>query len=192
MVNKKLILIGALLFYSCASFSVAQDSSILDKQPDFDINGMKLGDKLTVAFFNKHCSSANIDNAEIECKQKIKLNGIKLSILYFFHNGKLIALSFNYPSSKYSDLIDVYTKKFELSPHSNTEEPILLSTGAKYTNKKVSWNTASGEFVIQQYWNNLKKGSAHLSSTEYDKYKLSKSEKFNEGIIEKIFGDIFD
>ncbi len=179
------------LFYSCAVFSGVPDSSTIVKQLEFDINGMKLDDKLTTEFFNKYCPSREKGNSEIECKQSLKLKGVKLSILYFFYDAKLLAISFYYPSSKYSDLIEIYTRKFSQLPE-NKEEPILLSTGVKYTNKKASWNTTSGEFVIEQYWNSFKKGSAHLLSAEYEKYKIKKSKIDEESILEQIFGDIIN
>lgn len=192
MISKKIIL-TSILFYSCVSFSGEPGSASLNKQLEFDINSMKIGDKLTEEFFNKYCPPLSKDNAEIECKQNFKLNEIKLSIRYFFYNAKLITISFVYPSSKYNDLIKTYTEKFSESPHNTKEESVLLSTGVEYTNQKASWNTISGEFVIEKYWNNFKKGYAHLLSTEYEKYKIKKSEgNNNEGIFKKIFGDILD
>jgi hypothetical protein len=191
VISKKIILV-VFLFYSCTAFSGTPDSSTLDKPLKFDLNGVKPGDKLTEEFFNKHCPSRLKGSSEIECKQRLELNGIKISILYFFYDEKLLAISFNYPSLQYDDLIRTYTRKFSRPPHNKKEDPILLSTGVKYTNKKASWNTASGEFVIEQYWNGFNKGSAHLLSLEYEKYKIRKSKESTEGVIEKIFGDIFD
>ncbi|MBL1142697.1 MAG: hypothetical protein HND53_11760 [Proteobacteria bacterium] len=186
------MLIGTLL-YSSASYSGVHDlPNVIDNLPDFEFNNMKLGDNLSTVFFDKYCPAALKDSAEIECKQKTELSGINLSILYFFYNKKLLAISFNFPSSNYNDLIDIYTEKFSQSPHSNSEEPLLLNTETKYINEKSSWNTTSGEFVIAKYWNNVKKGSAHIMSNDYEKYKVDKREKLNEGIFKRIYRAIFD
>jgi hypothetical protein len=191
-VNSKKILFLCILSYSCAAFSVAQDSSVPINKIDFEIGGIKLGDTLTESFSKQHCQYSLKDNEEVECKRIINFHSIKLSILYFFYDEKLLAISIKYPSSNYNDLIKIYTKKFSQSPHNEKAEPIFLREGDSHVNMKTSWNTTSGKFVIEKYGNSFQKGIAYLSSEDYGKYKTKKKEEINPGVMRKLFGDIFD
>jgi hypothetical protein len=188
LIPKKIISIGAVLFLF-SPFSMASDAA---EQIKFDINGIELGDKLSEVFFNKYCPSKYKGKSEIECKQKISLDGINLSIIYFYYDAKLLAISIDYPSFQYGDLIKTYTRKFNKSPHNNKQEAILISTGEEYTNKQSSWKTMSGEFVIEKYGNNFKRGIAYLSSFDYEEYKIKKNEAINPEFLDKLFGDIFN
>jgi hypothetical protein len=194
LLRNKVILLAILLF-SCSAYSTAQDSIVSSRQVKFDIDGVKLGDKLKESFFSKYCPSIPSDSDEIECKNNIELDGIKLSIVYFFYKSRLLAVTINYPSLKYDNLIKTYTTKFSQSPHNNQEESILLSTGVEYKNEKSSWNTISGKFVIEKYGNSLQKGVAYLFSREYERYKIKKTEEIqrsDQSFLKIIFGNIFD
>jgi len=187
LIPKKIISIGAALFLF-SPFSMASDAA---EQIKFDINGVELGDKLSEVFFNKYCPPKYKGKSEIECKQNISLDGINLSIIYFYYDAKLLAISIDYPSSQYGNLIKTYTRKFDKSPHDNKQEAILISTGEEYTNELSSWKTMSGEFVIEKYGNNFKRGTAYLLSYAYEDYKIKKSEAIDSGFLDKLFGDIF-
>jgi hypothetical protein len=191
MMSKIILIATITLFFSGIAFSAVPDSAVPVKQIEFDIDGLMLGDELTETFFNQYCPSRSKGKNSIECKRSLKLNGIKLSVLYFFHDHRLLAISISYLSSEYRALIKTYKRKFSQSP-SNVEEPILLSTGVEYTNIKSSWSTTSGEFVIEKYGNNFKKGIAYLLSDKYEKYKEKKKEEMSPGFIKKIFGDIIN
>jgi hypothetical protein len=191
MINKLILVLAVTLFLSGNAFSAVTYSSTSFKQVEFDINGIKIGDELTEKFFNKYCFSELKDSDSIECKQRIKFNDVTLSVLYFFYDAKLLAISITYPSSQYKTLVDSYKKKFTISPFKQSE-PILVSTDEKYINEKSSWNTTSGEFVVERYGNSLKKGIAYLMSDEYEKYVIKKKEEINPGIFRKIFGNILD
>jgi len=191
MIRKILLIAIAALLFSESAFSVTEGSEASFKQVEFDINGNKVGDKLTKEFFNQYCPSESKDKEYIECKETIELNGVKLSILYFFYDTKLLAISMSYPSSQYDLLINTYTKKFSTSAFSK-DEPILVANSVEFTNKKSSWNTISGKFVIEKYGTGFTKGIAYLKSDGYEQYVVKKKEEIEPGIIEKIFGDIFD
>jgi hypothetical protein len=191
--RKKVILLGILLF-SCSAYSAARDSIVSSRQVNFDIDGVKLGDKLKESFFSQYCPSMQSDSDEIECRNIIEMDGVKLSIVYFFYESRLLAITIKYPSQRYADLIKTYTTKFSQSPHNNQEESILLSTGIEYKNEKSSWNTISGKFVVEKYGSSLQKGVAYLFSREYERYKIKKVEEIkrsDQSFIRKIFGDIF-
>ncbi len=191
MISKKLFYSCMLIFFCNASSAVTDPSNSIDPIV-FDIDGVKIGDTLPDNFFNQYCHHAIKGNKEVECKKTIELNNIKLSILYFVYNEKLLAISINYPSSEYTALINTYTQIFSEKPHNKKEEPVLLSTGIEYTNKKTSWNTMSGEFVIEKYGTSFQKGIAYILSNEYEEYKAIKKEEINPGVMRKLFGDIFN
>ncbi len=188
MIRQITLIATAALFFSGPVFSAVADSS---RQKEFDINGMKIGDKLTEEFFAQHCPSKSKDSKVVECKQKTELSGVQLSILYFFYDARLLAISMAYPSSHYKTLKKTYTKKFSTSPFSKNE-PILVGNSVEFTNKKSSWNTISGKFVIEKYGTGFTKGIAYLKSDEYERYVVKKKEDVSPGIFKKIFGDIFD
>jgi hypothetical protein len=190
VIIKKVLLITTLLFYSCFSYSV-EEEPVVTSPLIFEINEMKIGDVLTEEFFAKNCPASLKDSAEIECKQKIKLDEISLSVLYFFYDKKLLAISFNFSSTNYNELIAIYTKRFQRSPQLS-EKLIVLNTGDEHINESAKWNMNAGEFVIEKYWNNLKKGSAQLVSSDYLKYKGDKSEVEEESFFKKVFRNMFD
>ena len=189
--TSKNIMLFSLLLYSCASHSLAKNSTSVVK-PDFDINGVRLGDELSESFFKKHCPVKLKDSEEIECKKRVELDGIKLSIVYFFYKEKLLGLMVNYPSSNYNDLVNVYTKIFSQPPHSNISEKLLLNTDDQYINEKVSWDTTSGEFEISKYWNNLKTGAAIIVSSDYENYKAEKTGLLQEGFFKRMYRIYFE
>lgn len=188
MLNNKLIFMAMVILFFTGTVFAENPEAI--KQVEFDLDGMKPGDRLTKEFLNKYCPSRLRDNETVECRQSLNLDGIDLSILYFFSNARLLAISINYPSSEYKSLIETYTRKFSQSP-SSKEEPILLSTGVEYTNIKSSWNTTSGEFVVEKYGTNFNKGVAYLLSDGYENYKIKKAEEVKSGVMKKLFGDIY-
>lgn len=157
------------------------------EQIDFDINGLKVGDKLTEEFFNNYCSKEDRKKKEIECKQELKINEIPVTAIYFYYDSSLISILLTYKSDLYHDLVKAYTIKFKHDPHKNIEEPINLRTGVQYTNKKVLWITTSGNFIIEKYSNNFNKGNAHLDSNKYIQYLAKKKSKRNDNRRYKIF-----
>ena len=171
-------------------FFFAADVNAIEKI-EFDINGLKIGDKLTDEFFNNYCSKKNRGKKEIECKQKLKIDEIPVTAIYFYYDFSLISVLLTYNSDLYDDLVKAYKIKFRHFPDKNIEEPINLRTGVQYTNQKVLWVTTSGDFIIEKYSNSFHDGNAYLKSNEYVKYLEKKKNDSNDGILKRIFSKIF-
>lgn len=188
---RKLIFISVIsLFYPCASCYAYAESLDSLKKSDFDINGLRIGDELSEKFLNKYCPFRH-DDKTIECKQNVILGGVKLSVLYFFHDEKLLSISFEYPSSEYHSLVNNFKRKLSKLP-SREVETISTGTGDKYMNNISSWDTNDGMFVIKKYGTSLTKGVAYLKSDRYEDYLNDKKKDYTPGYFKKIFGNIFD
>ena len=173
------------LFYLCALFFVTAVNA--DEQIEFDINGLKIGDKLTEDFYNNYCPKKDGKTEELECKQELKINEIQVTALYFYYDATLISILLTYRSNLYNDLVKSYTKKFKHSPHKKIKELITLATGEKYSNEKASWVTTSGNLIIEKYGNNFSTGYVRLESNEYIKYLEEKKSSLTDSEIKKIF-----
>ena len=159
---------------------------------DFNVDGLRVGDKLNEEFEKSYCLKKRKIKKEIECKKKIKINEIDVMARYFFYDSSLVTISLIYDARFYNDLVKSYANKFSRRPHENIREEIYLDENEKYTNEKVLWKTHSGDFAIEKYWNNFTKGYAYLESPEYLKYRKRKENEINGGIMKKVFGDFFN
>lgn len=166
MIIIKILCFLPALFFASGAYAI--------EQVKFDINGLNVGDKLTGEFSSQYCPERTKGKKEIECRRKLTIDGVRVSALYFFLDSSLVTISLSYKSEQYNDLVKAYSKKFSKSPDKRSEESIVLSTGKKYTNKKVLWDTVSGNFIIEKYGNNFIRGYAHLDSHEYIKYMAEK------------------
>ena len=181
--NKRLFLVIFLL----SSVNVNAKEEV-----EFDINGVRVGDKLNEEFEKRHCLEKQKIKKEVECKNKTRVNGVDVTARYFFYDSSLLTISLIYDSRFYNELVKSYSNKFSRRPHENIKEVIYHGEGERHTNKKVLWRTHSGNFAIEKYWNNFTKGYAYLESPEYIKYKQRKKDEVNGGIMKKIFGDFFN
>lgn len=193
MLFKNLFILPVLFFASSVNAIEQIEPDIIDLDIiEFEINGLKVGDKLTSEFFDDNCSKKDKGKIEIECKRKQDIDGVQVSVLYLFYDSSLATVSFRYKSEMYPELVKAYSKKFSHLPHKIIEEPIILSTGEEYTNEKVLWATASGDYYIEKYGNNFNQGYAHLDSHKYLQYVAEKKSERNDSNIGKIFRGLFD
>ncbi|MFT5451821.1 MAG: hypothetical protein ACI9N9_001307, partial [Enterobacterales bacterium] len=162
------------------------------EKPEFDIDGLKIGDKLTEEFSGKYCPIKNNGSKEIECKRKYDINGIPVSVLYLFYGDSLVTVSLSFESKVYSKLVRAYQNKYLDSPYEQFKEPILLGNGEEFTNEKALWSTTAGDFVVEKYGHNFTEGYAHLDSHKYSKYINKKVNQRNGGNLISFFSEIFD
>ena len=161
------------------------------EKPEFDIDGLKIGDELTEEFSEQYCRNGDSEKREIECKRKQKIDGVDVSILYLFYDASLVTVSLSFDSKDFSKLVWVYRNKYLDSPYDQFEEPISLGDGMEYTNEKVLWSTNSGDFIIEKYGHNFIKGYAHLDSKKYNKYANKKKIQRNGGKLASLFSELF-
>ena len=162
-----------------------------NEQPEFDIDGLKIGDKITKEFSEQYCPIIKNDSKEIECKRNQSINGVPVSVLYLFYDDSLVTISLSFESKSFSKLVRVYRNKYLDSPYDKFEEPILLGNGVEYTNEKVLWSTTAGEFVIEKYGHNFTEGYAHLDSDKYSKYIKRKVNQRSGGKLISLFSELF-
>jgi hypothetical protein len=193
MLFKNLLILSVLFFASSANAIEQTELDIIELDIiEFEINGLKVGDKLTEDFFDNYCAKRDKGKKEIECKRKQNINGVQVSVLYLFYDSSFATVSLSYKSQMYDELVKAYSRKFSHSPHKIIEEPIILRTGVEYTNEKVLWATAAGDFYIEKYGNNFERGYAHLDSHEYIKYVAKKKSERSSSNIGKIFRGLFN
>lgn len=172
-------------------FLIAASNVNAIEQIDFELNGLKVGDKLTEQFKKKYCPKKSEGKKELECKKELTINGVDVSARFFFNDLSLITVSLTYDSKTYPDLVKAYSKSFSRGPHKNIKEAIDIGTGKKYTNEKVLWKTNSGDFTIEKYGSNLTRGYAYLNSPEYIQYLETKEKPADVGTIRNIFNQVF-
>ena len=161
------------------------------EKPEFDIDGLKIGDELTEEFSELYCRNKASGKREIECKQQLKIDGVPVSALYLFYDASLVTVSLSFESKVFSKLVRVYEDKYLDFPYNEVEEPVVLGDGAEYTNEKVLWATTSGNFVIEKYGHSLTKGYAHLDSQKYNKYVNKKKIQRSGGKLANLFSELF-
>jgi len=159
--------------------------------PEFDIDGLNIGDGLTEEFSEQYCRNSDSGKREIECKRKHKIDGVPVSVLYLFYDASLVTVSLSFDSEAFPKLVRVYEDKYLGFPYAATEEPVVLGDEVKYTNKKVLWVTASGDFIIEKYGHNLTEGYAYLDSQRYNKYANKKKIQRNGGKLANLFSELF-
>jgi hypothetical protein len=142
----------------------------------FDITGMKVGDRLTEKFAYSRCPGKDEGKPDIQCHEFIKIESGEILILYQFDDFKLVGVSLSFESDLFNDVVKAYTSKFGVSPHKTYQEPVVTRAGVKYTNEVVSWNTDSGEFVVEKYGGRVDKGHAQLRSPAWVRYIEKKKE----------------
>jgi hypothetical protein len=178
-----------LLYLSVFLMSTSVNAS---EKPEFDIDGLKIGDKLTEEFSEQYCSNKNSGRKEVECKRNQKINGIPVSVLYLFYDDSLVTVSLSFKSKVFSKLVRAYRNKYLDSPYDQIEEPILLGNGEEFTNEKALWSTTAGDFVVEKYGHNFTEGYAHLDSHKYSKYINKKANQRNGDNLISFFSEIFD
>lgn len=178
---KKLVFLS-FLFYAFNANAI--------EQINFDIDGLKVGNKLTQEFASNYCPQKSKEEIELECKRKLNIGGVNVSALYFFYNLSLVSVSLSFESNAYHDLVKAYSRKFLHKPHKDIREAIDLNTGEQYTNNKVLWVTDSGSFFIEKYGNNFTRGYAYLNSPEYIEYVEEKKAQRGKGTIRRIFNEV--
>ncbi len=161
------------------------------EKPEFDINGLKIGDELTEEFSEQYCRNRNSEKREIECKRKQKIDGVPVSVLYLFYDASLVTVSLSFDSKAFRKLVSAYEDKYSGFPNDEIGEPMVLGDGVQYTNEKVLWATTSGNFVIEKYGHNLAEGYAHLDSQEYNKYTNKKKIQRNSGKLANLISELF-
>ena len=184
MMSLKKLCFLSILFYASSANAI--------KQFEFDLNGLRVGDKLTEEFFINYCPKKDKGKKEVECKGKQDIDGVQVSVLYLFYDSSLVTVSFSFKSQMYRKLVKAYSKKFSDISHEDIEEPIKLRSGVEYTNKKALWVTTSGNFIIEKYRNSFSNGYAHLDSHEYNSYVATKKSERNDGNSKKIFRELFN
>jgi hypothetical protein len=162
-----------------------------NEKPEFDIDGLKIGDELTEEFSEQYCRNRASEKREVECKRKQKIDGVPVSVLYLFYDASLVTVSLSFDSEAFPKLVRVYEDKYLDFPYDEIEEPVVLGDGMKYTNKKVLWATTSGDFVIEKYGHNLTEGYAHLDSQKYNKYVNKKKIQRGGGKLASLFSELF-
>lgn len=162
------------------------------EKPEFDIDGLKIGDDLTEEFSEQYCPNRNSVRKEIECKRSQNINGVPVSVLYLFYDASLVTVSLSFESKDFPKLVWAYRDKYLDFPYEEIKEPILLGDGVEYRNEKVLWSTTAGEFVIEKYGHNFTKGYAHLDSHEYSKYINKKVNQRSGGKLISLFSEIFN
>jgi hypothetical protein len=185
------ILLKTSFYLSCLFFFVSVSAA---EKIGFDIDGLKIGDVFTEAFFENYCPKNAKDKKEIQCKRELTVGGVPVVALYLFYDSELISVSLSYETEQYPALVKAYSNKFAHPPHKKVEESIILTTGEKHSNEKVIWTTVNGDFTVEKYGNNFTRGYAHLNTHEYKKYVDDKKAEARgeDGFMKKIFGDIFD
>jgi hypothetical protein len=178
-----------LLFLSVFLISTAANAN---EKPEFDIDGLKIGDKLTKDFSEQYCPIKNNGSKEIECKRNQDINGVPVSVLYLFYDDSLVTVSLSFESKAFPMLVKAYRNKYSDSPYDQIEQPILLGSGEKFTNEKALWSTTAREFVIEKYGHNFTEGYAHLDSHKYSKYINKKVNQRSGGKLISLFSEIFD
>ncbi len=162
------------------------------EKPEFDIDGLKIGDELTEEFSEQYCRNGDSGKREIECKRNQDIDGVPVSVLYLFYDDSLVTVSLSFESKVFSRLVRTYRNKYADSPYEQFDEPILLGNGDEFTNEKVSWATREGDFVIEKYGHNFKQGYAHLDSHKYSKYINKKVNQRSGGKLISLFSEIFN
>jgi len=183
MILKNLLYLSVFLIFTNVNAS---------EKPVFDINGLKIGDKLTEEFSEQYCPIKKNASKEIECKRDQAINGVPVSVLYLFYDDSLITVSLSFESKLFAKLVSAYRNKYLDSPFEQIEEPIFLGNGVEYTNKKVLWSTTVGDFVIEKYGHNFIEGYAHLNSDKYSKYTKKKVNQRSGGKLISLFSEFFD
>jgi len=161
------------------------------EKPEFDIDGLKIGDELTEEFSDQYCRNRASEKREIECKQKLKIDGVSVSVLYLFYDASLVTVSLSFDSKAFSKLVRVYEDKYLDFSYDEIEEPVVLGDGAEYTNEKALWATTSGDFIIEKYGYKLTEGYAHLDSQKYNKYVNKKKIQRSGGKLASLFSELF-
>lgn len=146
----------------------------------FNMDGMRIGDKLTEEFAYSHCAAKDKGKAERLCHKSINMEGGDIFVIYYFDDFKLVGVSLSFKASMFGDIVAAYTNKFGQSPHKKNEETVTSRAGVKYINEIKSWKTDLGEFIIEKYGSSIDKGYAYLRSKQYERYLLKKkSERLN-------------
>ena len=161
------------------------------ENPEFDIDGLKIGDELTEEFSEQYCRNGDSEKREIECKRKQKIDGVDVSVLYLFYDASLVTVSLSFDSKAFPKLVRAYRNKYLDSPYEQLEELISLGDGMGYTNEKVLWSTNSGDFIIEKYGHNFIKGYAYLDSIKYNKYVNKKKIQRNNGKLASLLSELF-
>lgn len=172
-------------------FLLGSATVFASEKPEFDIDGLKIGDKLTEEFSEQYCRNGDSDKREIECKRKQEIDGVPVSVLYLFYDAELVTVSLSFDSKDYRKLVRRYEDKYPDFPFDEIEEPVVLGNGAEHTNEKVIWSTADGNFIIEKYGHNFTKGYARLDSQKYNKYTNKKKIERNGGKLAKLFSEYF-
>ena len=160
------------IWFLCVCFLVRP---VLAAEPIvFDMGKMKIGDKLTEEFAYSHCPAKDKGKAEIKCHKFINMYGGDVFVMYYFDEFKLVGVTLSYKPSMFGDLISAYTNKFGQPPHETKEESVITKAGVEYINEIKSWNTDSGEFIVEKYGSSISEGYAYIRSPEYESYLLKK------------------
>ena len=142
----------------------------IHKPVPFDIQGMKIGDKLTKEFAYTRCPAKDKGKHDVIGREFIELNDGKVFVLYQFDDFKLIGVTLSFDADMFTTIVDVYTQKFGVPPHRSETEILKNRLNAEFVNVTLTWETVSGPFAVSKYGSSIDKGIATLHSPEYSAY----------------------
>ena len=156
------------------------------KPVPFDIQGMRIGDRLTEEFRSRHCRAEDKGKPDVRGNDSIEIDGKRIFILFQFDDFKLVGVSLTFDPSAFDSIIDAYTDKFGVLPHYTKTTPVKTRLGASYTNVTARWITESGPFEVCKYGDSVDKGFAWLQSPEFSRYLERKQSQKRSQDAEKL------
>lgn len=163
-----------------------QAASDSNKPVQFEVKGMRVGDKITKDFFDKYCQTKDKLKADVSGSELIKINDKSVFVSYQFDDYKLVGITVSFDSGMHSSLVDAYTEKFGCVPHKVEKSIVKTRMNAEYENITASWITDAGPFVVEKHGVSANKGFAILRSPEYLGYLARQKSKDTESLRDKL------
>lgn len=142
---------------------------------NFDIQGMKIGDKLIPQWAFSRMVSDQAFNPEAHGVEEIDLGGYKARIHYQFDESRLVDVAIYFDPEAFPSLVRAYTNKFQTPPHEVKSEVMENLMGASIENTTASWHTTDGPFTISKYSNKITEGCARIASPQGKSYWARKA-----------------
>ena len=130
-------------------------------EPGFAVDGVSLGDTLSLTKASMLCPAAVAANPDKLCRQTWQLAGLPVLRIMEVRNHRLIGVSMSFPPAAYEALVNRYTQEIGI-PSRRWDESIRTRDGHDVVNQLARWRTPQGELLIQRYGSFAARGFAQI------------------------------